>query len=628
MARSRAAGGRWAASGGILPARRRRFGPIPARSTLRGLPLRGLMLSGLMLLGLLLPAVAAAEGTLRVRADQTEIELGETVTLKIRAGTDSGARGQLELAAPSLDDWNLVGQSESTRVDGFRGTRTTTITLRLQPKKAGTLRIDPFTLELPTGPIRSEAISVTVRDGGVASPDAPATPGQSPATPGTPPSEGPPDEVVFLRWEVDRDSVWLGQQIDARLYIYVREGIGIRDFKPGEIDLAGFWNEQHQQSRRARARRLVVGGLRFERQEVAHYTLFPLRAGERALPEVGAEMIVRQMRAFGGPRSLINRVAAPLKITVRPLPDGAPKGFAGPAVGRARLSAAVDQRRIDASQGVQLTLVTRIDGLIQNVPPVELPALADFKVFPAGDEARTERRSGKTRGVRTQSWLLRPNRGGRLKIPALQLPYFDPGAGAYRTARTAPITIQVTGEPGVEQAEDTPAERGPALRDIHPEIDPQATAEAELGAWFWAALFGAPLLFLLAWGGERLRDRRDATAGSRAARTAARDARLTLERIGEKGGEARAGYSAVARAIIDYLETRFATPFNGLTRDAMADALTARGAGRETIDRLLEELDACDFARFAPAADAASGLATAAGRAADAIDALEREVSR
>ena len=44
---------------------------------------------------LALPGAALAEGSLRVRADKQDIELGDVVTLTIRAGTDAGARGQL-----------------------------------------------------------------------------------------------------------------------------------------------------------------------------------------------------------------------------------------------------------------------------------------------------------------------------------------------------------------------------------------------------------------------------------------------------------------------------------------------------------------------------------------------------
>lgn len=583
------------------------------------------------LLVLLLPAMAAAKGTLSVRADKKAIEFGDTVTLTVRATVDDSAGGQPELAVGDLDAWNLVGQSQQTRIDGFRGTRSTTLTLDLQPKRTGSIVIPPFTLKLPDGDVKSQPIVVVVADGGVAEPNTRATPPQtgSGAPDGTPGVEGPPDEVVFLRWEVDRDTVWLGQQIDARLYVYIREGIGLRDFKLGEIDLAGFWNERHDQSRRRRSSTAQIGGLRFERQELTHYTLFPLRAGSPALPGVSADMVVRRMRAFGGPRSRVERFAAEVPITVKALPTaGRPAGFAGPAVGQVKLTASLDQRRIDASQGVTLTVVTRVDGLVQNVPAIDLPTLPDFKVFPAGDDTRSDRRGGKMSGVRRQTWLLRPNRGGRLKLPQLEIPYFDPAAGRYSVARSPTLTVQVDGEPGVEAAAEQPTDRGPALRDIRAEVDPAVEADVGLGAWFWGVLFGAPLLFGLGWGAERFRARRDATAGSRAARTAARDARIALERIAHHTDDARAGYSAVARAIVDYLETRFDAPFNGLTRDAMAAALGARGVGAPTIDALLEELDACDFARFAPAADAASGLASAAKRAADAVDAVEREVGR
>lgn len=594
----------------------------PVRVTRR---LAGVALSVGALLALAWPAAAWADASLRVEADPQTVQLGEAVTVRIRARTEGDARAQIELSAPDLADWDLSGQSESTRVDGFRGTRTTTITLNLQPKRAGRLTIGAFTLKVPGAPLKSDPITITVADGGVANPQAPAAPGQAP---GTDDAERAPDEVVFLRWEVDGQSVWLGQQLDARLYVYVREGIGIRDFKVGEIDLTGFWNEQHKQDRRPRTRRIDIGGLRFEQQEVARYTLFPLRAGEQPLPAVGAEMVVRRMRVFGGPRSLINRTAAAVPITVKPLPvEGRPAGFSGPAVGRTRLTASVDQRRIDASQGVQLTVVTRVDGLVQNVPPVTLPPMPDFKVFPAGDDTRTNRRAGQMTGVRRQTWLLRPNRGGRLTLPRFELPYFDPDAGSYAVARTPRLTVEVQGEPGVEAPAERPAgEQGPGLRDIRAEVDPTAEARGGLGAWFPAVLAGAPLLFALGWLGERWRARRDATAGSRAARTAARDARLALERIGRKADGDRAGYSAVARVVVEYLERRFGAPFNGLTRDATREALRARGVGDAAIERLLEELDACDFARFAPAADAASGLAGAAGRAADAIDAVEREV--
>lgn len=577
-----------------------------------------------LLFAALLPATALAAPTLSVNADRTRTTLGNPITLTIRAAND-GTR-EAELQAPPLDDWILVGRSQSTRIDGFRNTRITSITLTLQPQRAGALTIGAFTLDVPGDPLRSAPITVEVEDGGIATPQAPAAPGVAgPGVPGD--TTPPPDEIVFLRWEVDAVEVWLGEQIDARLYVYIRQGIGIRDFELGQIDLTGFWTEREDTPNRVRGTDVVVGGLRFERQEVARYSLFPLRAGEVPLPAVTARLLARRQAAFSGGQSRIERAAAVVPITVRPLPEaGRPPNFAGPAVGATRLTAKLDSARVEAGAGAQLSVMTRVDGLIQNVPPVTLPPLPDFTVYPAGDDVRTDRQRGKLLGVRHQRWLLRPKRGGEHTLPALELPWFDPEVGVYRVARTAPLTLTVVGEPGAEPTAETPADdTGPALRDARP-VDPDAGPDTGLGLGFVAVLVAAPLLFLVGVLGDHLRRRRHATAGTRAARTAARDAAAELAAI-KRGADGRAGYAAIARVIVDYLGRRFATPFNGLTRDATRAVLRARGISDPTIDAIVEELDAADFARFAPAADAAAGLAAAADRAAAAIAALEAEAA-
>lgn len=578
-----------------------------------------------LLFAALLPATALAAPTLSVRADRTKTTLGNPITLTIRAAND-GTR-EAELQAPPLDDWTLVGRSQSTRIDGYRNTRITSITLTLQPQRAGTLTIGAFTLDVPGEPLRSAPIQVEVDDGGVATPQVPAAPGLAgPGVPGD--TTPPPDEIAFLRWEVDAVQVWLGEQIDARLYVYIRQGIGIRDFELGQIDLTGFWTEREDTPSRVRGQDMVVGGLRFERQEVARYSVFPLRAGEVPLPAVSARMLVRRQAAFSGGQSRIERAADAVPITVRPLPEaGRPPSFAGLPVGATRLTAKIDNPRVDAGAGTQLSIMTRIDGLIQNVPPVTLPPLPDFTVYPAGDDVRTDRQRGGLIGVRHQRWLLRPKRGGELTLPALELPWFDPEVGAYRVARTAPITLTVVGEPGAEPATaDAAADpAGPALRDARP-VDPDAGPETGLGLGFTAILVAAPLLFLLGVLKDHLRRRRHATAGTRAARSAARDAAAELAAI-KRGADGRAGYTAIARVIVDYLGRRFGTPFNGLTRDATRAVLRARGISDAAIEAIVEELDAADFARFAPAADAAAGLAAAADRAAAAITAVEAEAA-
>lgn len=573
----------------------------------------------------LLPALAVAAPTLSVRPDRTETVLGNPITLTIRASNDTG--DSMELAAPPLDDWAIVGRQQSTRVDGIRGTRVLSLQLTLQPRRTGELTIGAFAIGTAQ---RSAPITITVKDADLALPETPA--GQGDTTDEDAPEAGsggadrPPDEVVFFRWEVDDVDVWLGEQLDARLVMYIRRGLSTRNVEIGDIDLTGFWTEGRETQGRQRGRMVTVGGLRFERHELFRYSLFPLRAGTVSLPAVGVELLARRQALFSGYTNL-DRKAEAVSIEVRPLPRaGRPAGFAGPTVGSTRLTARVGEQQIKGDAGTELTVITRIDGMIQNVPPIELPELEDFTVFPAGDDTRRDKRRGKLLGVRSQRWLLRPKREGKLTIPAFELPWFDPQRGTYDIARTAPLTVQVTGAP-TAVADDGPGEARAelALRDVGA-VDPDAGPAAGLGLWFDAALFGAPALFLIGLGLERARRRRDATAGSRAAKTAARDATRRLTDIKRKP-DGRAGYAAIAKVIIDYLEARFGRPFNGLTRDAIRAELRARGVSDAATDPLLEELDAADFARFAPSADAERTLLAAADRATVAIEAVEREAT-
>lgn len=573
----------------------------------------------------LIPAVALAAPTLSVRPDRTETVLGNPITLTIRASNDTGE--SMDLAAPPLDDWAIVGRQQSTRVDGIRGTRVLSLQLTLQPRRTGELTIGAFAIGSAQ---RSAPINITVKDADLGLPDTPAGQGdtadEDAPEAGSGGADRPPDEVVFFRWEVDDVAVWLGEQLDARLVMYVRRGLSTRNVEIGDIDLTGFWTEGRESEGRRRGRMVTVGGLRFERHELFRYSLFPLRAGEVSLPAVGIELLARRQALFSG-YSRLDRRAEAVPLEVRRLPPaGRPAGFAGPTVGRTRLTARVGEQQIKGDEGTELVVITRIDGLIQNVPPIELPELEDFTVFPAGDDTRRDKRRGKLLGVRSQRWLLRPKREGKLTIPAFELPWFDPQRGTYDVARTAPLTVQVSGAPTAIIEDGASAARSElALRDVGA-VDPDAEPAAGLGPWFDAALFGAPAVFLLGLGVERARRRRDATAGSRAAKTAARDAARRLTDIKRKP-DGRAGYAAIAKVIIDYLEARFGRPFNGLTRDAIRAELRARGVSEATADALLEELDAADFARFAPSADAERTLLAAADRATTAVATVEREAA-
>jgi hypothetical protein len=286
----------------------------------------------------------------------------------------------------------------------------------------------------------------------------------------------------------------------------------------------------------------------------------------------------------------------------------------------------LDRRRVKTGEGIQLDVETRIEGLMQNVPEITLPDLDGFQVFPSTKDVKRIKRGERQINLRKQTWLLRPQRAGRLKIPAFSIAYFDPDSGRYKTARSRSLTVTVSGKPtAVPQTADKTelVKETIALRTIRSEVDGGTRVNrGRMGSVLLVIFFGAPLLFLGGLLTERFQLRRAAGAGERVARGAAHQAVQTLEKLPESSPDPTEGYSAINRIIIDYLEQRLEQSFRGLTQEKIADGLLARGIDGQTISALRNELDAADFARFARVTDVGD-LRLAVQRAQGLINQIE-----
>ena len=189
-------------------------------------------------------------------------------------------------------------------------------------------------------------------------------------------------------------------------------------------------------------------------------------------------------------------------------------------------------------------------------------------------------------------------------VPPVRLSYFDPQRGAYAEAASKPIALDVQ-----------PA-RQVTLRDVEggslPEAEGEGLAAAADGIahnyegehllrrqrFDTAAFVGSPGGVLLLAAGPLaagiaalwMRLRRLAAAAP-----AARGALVRLRRaIADAGDDA----AAMAPALYDYLRARLGT--NGTPGpEPLAQALEARGVGREQLDELREMLAGLDATRYA-----------------------------
>ncbi len=562
----------------------------------------------LLLLLLLLPAASAAQSPVTATADRSEMQVLDVLSLEVQATGGNVQAPDLEAAG-----WRLVGQSQ--RMSIVNGRSSSSLHLQLQAVRAGNLVIGPFTVDVGGQRYQSRPIPIKVQDEGETSGAAGAPP----------PTEAPRDESAWLQWGVDGSEVWLGQEVQARLYLFIDPRVRLSDVNVSDVNLEGFWTE-HSGQRRSARRQIQVGGRVFNRIELGYYHLFPLRAGELLLPAVEATLQVRSGAGFSRRTQSAKRVSQPLPLTVKALPQqGRPPGFGGPAVGQVGVEARLDRTAINADEGVQLTVQTRIrSGRIETVPEVVLPPLDDFKAFPPTSDANSRPDGGHINGFRTQTWLLKPKKGGRLALPTLKVPYFDPQAGRYRVAQARGQVVTVRGAPteaAAGKVKGIPDQKSElALHTIRkaPDLDARDTP-LHRSWWFLLALLLPPVGLLGAIGRDRYLAHVGATAGGRAARRAGGEAQAALARVPREPSEA---YAAVARALLVYLEARFGIAARGLTHAQLSDALRAEGVPDGLVRDLVSELENCDFARFAPAADVGA-VDAAVERATSLLDRIE-----
>ena len=132
---------------------------------------------------------------------------------------------------------------------------------------------------------------------------------------------------------------------------------------------------------------------------------------------------------------------------------------------------------------------------------------------------------------------------------------------------------------------------------------------ALLGLGF-ALLAGLPLLAIV--GGVALRQMRRRRENPKAL-----PARRRLDQAEKQAasGDARAFYGAVAATLKAAIESKIDEAVGGLTHDAMRRELRQRGMSEEFVRKLIEELEACDFARFSSAGASRDEMDRTLGRA-------------
>ncbi len=581
------------------------------------------------LLGLSLAGVASAAVQVQAEADRDEVGLMDTFVLTVRAS--EAPRGS-DLQLPAFDGAEVLstqrGMSSTIQL-GSGGPvirQELTVTIVLRPTRVGKLTLPPVELRTQDGVFRSNPVTLMVRKSHVPGP--PAAQAQRPnMMPGFPSpfadmedpfaairerereASRPHNESdLFLRSEVDRTEVYVGEQVTLSFWIYSRVDLSRVD-NVTYPKLDGFWTEDIDSPTNLSFEPRTVDGVPYRAYLLKREALFPVRPGTRDLAPVEADATTGFL--FAGHRD--HRVGNPLTLKVKPLPPGAPPGFLPANVGSFQLSAELSSGSAELGSPVTLRVVLEGQGNLKEVQLPRATAPAALKLYEPTSQEHLGAVHDRIQGKRSQEYLVMAQQTGTFQLPPLSFAYFDPETRRYETLHTEALSLTVKpGEAGALRAAG-PAALPDAVRNVLPagglrplRLDPHF--ETPLAAWRRPVFLAAALLPPAAWMLMSLaglvqarRSRRDPATEQRRGARAARGRLAAASRLRDSGGDG-AFSEQVERAVMAFLEARLGVGLTGLTREALAQKLKDAGAPEQVVAGASRVLDTCDAVRFAPGA--------------------------
>ena len=554
------------------------------------------------LLGVCLTAEAV---DLKVEAsvDVDEVELGNSVNLTV---TISGVGGSVpEPTLPDLSDFDVYSSGSNRSFSMINGAISSSLDLNyvLVPKRKGVLTIGPIVVSSKGERAKSAAIKISVKEAG--------TVPQNPRQQARPPASRRTREVedFYVEQSVDNRKPYVGEQVTLSFRFY--QAVNLWDQPNLEWpEYNGLTVEDLPPNSRSYQ---YVNGKKYLVTEIKR-ALFPITPGKITLEtprltikpdDFGStvdpfKLMGRDFFNRGRPRVL---TAGSIQLDVRPLPDkGRPNDFSG-AVGRYKISSTIDRDSAGVDEPVTLRIVLSGTGNIKSLPPVEVPELADFRVYESGKTESINSGNYVISGKKTFELALIPKTSGSFTIPPLTYSFFNPRSGRYETVRTQPAAIVATGE-GLADVGGAPRYViGADAKSFNYIItrfpEPDSDLDLYRQAWFWIIQF-LPIIGIIAALGIRshykklLGDRGYARRikATRKSRSVFKSALAKKE-----AGEYSAFCGDLHDAIVGFVADRLNLDKPGLTVDDIRGLDNIPGEIREDLSGFLED---CQTARFAP----------------------------
>lgn len=539
--------------------------------------------------------------------------------------TVNGSANVRNFKAPSFSDFNvLMGPSQSSNVQIINGSFSQSIsfTYILEAVKEGNFRIGGAEVLAGNDKLVSNGVTVNVakgRQGGNA---------------GGGGESGASSKNVFLKASIDKSSAYEGEAMVLTYRLYTR--VTLLNYSLNKLpSLSGFWSQEIEMPQQPVFHQENFDGVNYQVAELKKFVLFPQRSGRLEIDPMQGEVIARvqaKRQRSNDPFDIFNDPffnnpffnnsvqdvkvplnSAPLSVTIKELPPGAPLGYSG-AVGKLSCEVSLDKSKTKANEAV--TLKIRINGK-GNIKLIEAPSIEfppDMETYEPKESVNVSATAGGVTGSKSFDYLIIPRTPGEYKIPVGAFSYYDLEKKSYVTLPSPELTLTV--EKGSGTMTTTTTVTGVNKSDVQllgkdiqfiktnpPQFIEHRSPFFRSFVFNVLSLIPVILFGLLTWMFRRHRIRSSNVSlmkQQRASKTALK--RLSTAKGFLDRQERDKFLDELFRALWGFVGDKLGIPVADLSRDSAAIALREKGVSEAMIESFLKATDDCEFARFAGSA--------------------------
>jgi len=335
--------------------------------------------------------------------------------------------------------------SQSTQIINGAMSQQVSYSYVLQSNKKGTFTIGPATITVNGNPIQSNSLTINVLEPSQAEKQQKEQAKQQEKTLSQQAQDVIADNL-FVTLSVNKNNVYVGEQIIATYKIYVHPELNVQNLTPKkEPAFNGFWTQQIDLGN-VQWQNENYKGKTFRSAIIKKVILLPQQSGKLEIEPYLFDCIARlrvqgqqQRRRHsifddffddpffsGGSYRDFSYVASSSRefINVKALPKPQPLDFNG-GVGKITLDAWVDKPKIKAGEPISLKVKIGGSGNLKLIEPMELKFPPDFEIYDPKIADNVLVSGNGISGHKVFEYLLIPKHEGEYKIEPVRFSYFD-----------------------------------------------------------------------------------------------------------------------------------------------------------------------------------------------------------